>query len=135
MPNTPVNSPSRPRSALRRLPSYRSLSFSASKLSLSHVTPDPANRYLLNKTDGSSRIENFCSHPIKSTRGGVRKLLQKASHSLRFTHRNELLDGMKRDKCPGTLGDGESGIVIDDKDNDCFYAIDTTVARKGPCVL
>ncbi|PWW73377.1 WD40 repeat-like protein [Tuber magnatum] len=130
MPGTPVTSPSRPRSALKRLPSYRPLSFSTSKLSLSHVTPDPANRCPLNKTDGSSRIENFCSHPIKSTSSGVRRLLRKASHSLRFTHCNETLGGMKRDKCPGTLGDGESGIVIDDKDNDCFYAIDTTVARK-----
>ncbi|CAZ82016.1 unnamed protein product [Tuber melanosporum] len=132
MPSTPATSPSRPRSALKRLPSYRSLSFSTNRLSLSHVTPDPTNRCPLNKTDGSSRIENFCSHPIKTTSSGVRKLLRKASHSLRFTHCNELLDGMKRDKCPGTgtLGDGESGIVIDDKDNDCFYAIDTTVARK-----
>lgn len=39
---------------------------------------------------------------------------------------------MKKEKGKFTLGDGESGIGIDEKDNeDCFFAIDTTVVRKG----
>lgn len=43
-----------------------------------------------------------------------------------------MIHGMKKEKGKFTLGDGESGIGIDEKDNeDCFFAIDTTVVRKG----
>lgn len=39
---------------------------------------------------------------------------------------------MKKEKGKFTLGDGESGIGIDEKDNeDFFFATDTTAVRKG----
>lgn len=45
-----------------------------------------------------------------------------------------MIHGMKKGKGKFTLGDGESGIGIDEKDNDdSFFAIDTTAVRKGLC--
>lgn len=134
MVGTPTRPVTRAKSTLKHLPSYMSIPFSTSRLSLSE--PVGARHETAHVTDASaSRLESFCAHPIKRTSNGVRRLLQKASQSFRFTSGNEqlgVIHGMKKEKGKFTLGDGESGIGIDEKDNeDCFFAIDTTVVRKG----
>lgn len=124
-----------------KLPSYMSLPFS--------TVPEIRHETAAHVTDAASasRLETFCSHPIRRTSNSVRRLFQRASHSLRlssssssspsFSSGNEnsagvIHHGMKERKSKITLGDGESGIGIDEKDNEeCFYSQDTTAVRKG----
>lgn len=138
MADTPTHPVTRSKSTLKHFPSYMSLSFSTSRLSLSE--PIGARHETAHVTDASSsRLETFCSHPIKRTSNSVRRLLQKASQSLRFSTGNEqsgVIHGMKKEKGKFTLGDGESGIGIDEKEiEDWSSAVDTTVVRKGSIVL
>lgn len=123
-----------------KLPSYMSLPFS--------TVPEIRHETAAHVTDAASasRLETFCSHPIRRTSNSVRRLFQRASHSLRLSSSSSssppsssgnensagvIHHGMKERKSKITLGDGESGIGIDEKDNEeCFYSQDTTAVRK-----
>ncbi|KAL7270967.1 hypothetical protein RUND412_006304 [Rhizina undulata] len=159
-PNSP-NSPTspRPKTATNRFP-YKSLTFATGKLSISptHALGESSHsRSELSfpctsegessgqsptsagsPSSASSRLENFCAHPIKKTSSGVRKLLRRASQSFRHSAWNEQQKSlpigageMKGGKGKGVVGDGESGVVLDERDtDDSYYAIDTTAPRK-----
>lgn len=81
---------------------------------------------------------NFCAHPIKTTGSTFRKLMRRASLSLRPSHEkgSPLYSGSIRrgPKGKAPMGDGESGIVLDEKDtDDTFYAADAVAVRVGKC--
>lgn len=130
----------------------RSLSLAAGKLSFSSthsMRPKSSGLELRvqeehvwnEKTSATTRTGFF---PIKRTGESVRKLLRRASQSLKF-HPNsngKMLfsnSDKKSDKEYGSMksslegravnGDNESGFCQDD--NDCFYASDTLAVRRG----
>ena len=137
---------------MQRQPRKRSLSLAAAKLSFSAVhSMRPKSSGLELQVQGNDWREPMLTArsgflPIRRTGESVRRLLRRASHSLKFHPSNNgrlmfshgdkkvekdhrSLKPLSEAKVKSINGDNESGFCQDE--NDCFYASDTLAVRKG----
>ncbi|KAF8251920.1 WD40 repeat-like protein [Wilcoxina mikolae CBS 423.85] len=92
-----------------------------------HSVSQPTTTTTLNH-DSVVVGDGFDATQTKENRGGpvkrtVRKLMRRASHSFRPGEKGPFIVAGRRDRGGALMGDGESGIVLDDKDvGDSYYA-------------
>jgi len=103
----------------------RSLPFRSRRHSVSQPTTTlnigSQNSVVVGDGFDATKLENHGS-PVKRA---VRKLMRRASHSFRPGEKGSFVVGGpgRRDRGGAPMGDGESGIVLDDKDvGDSYYA-------------